>query len=75
MQIENVLTASPAILEAAVVSVPDDTYGEVVGAWVVRDPVRGAKLSREEVRKGVASAMNPQVSSTSLVFLLDRLKG
>ncbi|KAI0761447.1 acyl-CoA synthetase [Irpex lacteus] len=60
VQIENVLTSSPAILEAAVVSVPDDTYGEVVGAWVVRDPVRGAKLSKEEVRKGVASAMNPQ---------------
>lgn len=61
MQIENALTTSPAILEAAAVSVPDPFYGEVVGAWIVRDP-HSTPISREGVRKVVSSSMNPQVS-------------
>ncbi|KAI0689817.1 acyl-CoA synthetase [Cytidiella melzeri] len=60
VQIENALTATPTILEAAVVSVPDTVYGEVVGAWIVKDPVRGLNVSRQDVRKVVASALNPQ---------------
>ncbi|KAG8883614.1 hypothetical protein FRB97_006308, partial [Tulasnella sp. 331] len=60
VQIENVLTAHPAINEAVVVSIPDEKYVEVVGAWIVRqqgeDPV-----SRDDVREWVASKMNPQV--------------
>lgn len=55
------LTAAPAVLEAAVVSVPDGHYGEVVGAWVVREPSHGTHLSKEDVRKVVATNMNPQV--------------
>ena len=60
VQIENILTSSPAILEAAAVSVPDQHYGEVVGAWIVRDR-HAPSISREEVRKVVAAGMNPQV--------------
>ena len=60
VQIENVLTAHPAIVEAAAVAVPDARYGELVGAWIVRHPHEPA-LSREEVRRTVAIAMNPQV--------------
>lgn len=60
MQIENQLTFHPAIREAAVVAVPDQRYGEVVGAWIVRE--KGTCQSREEVRKWVADGMNPQVS-------------
>lgn len=59
MQIENALTSHPSILEAAVISVPDEKYGEVVGAWI--KPKAGAKLSRESVRKIVWDGMNPQV--------------
>ena len=61
VQIENVLTASLAILEAAAVSVPDSHYGEVVGTWIVRDP-HLKPISREEVRNIVATSMNPQVA-------------
>ena len=60
VQIENVLTAHPAIVEAAAVAVPDARYGELVGAWIVRHP-NEPFLSREEVRRTVATAMNPQV--------------
>src|SRR5258708_16335805 len=59
VQIENVLTSNPNILEAAVISVPDKRYGEVVGAWI--KPKAGATLSREGVRKIVWESMNPQV--------------
>ncbi|KAG2091841.1 uncharacterized protein F5147DRAFT_437211 [Suillus discolor] len=58
VQIENALTAHPSIREAAVVSVRDTKYGEVVGAWIVREP--GTNVSREDVRRTVAENMNPQ---------------
>jgi acyl-CoA synthetase (AMP-forming)/AMP-acid ligase II len=60
VQIEDVMMRQPAILEAAAVSVPDTIYGEVVGAWIVRQP-KGF-ISREEVRKCISDNMNPQVS-------------
>lgn len=59
VQIENALTSNPNIIEAAVISVPDEKYGEVVGAWI--KPKAGATLSRERVRKIVGESMNPQV--------------
>ena len=59
VQIENALTSNPCVLEAAVVSVPDKRYGEVVGAWI--RPKVGVTLSRESVRKTVWETMNPQV--------------
>ena len=59
MQIENALTSHPSILEAAVISVPDKKYGEVVGAWIKFKA--GAKLSRESVRRIVWDSLNPQV--------------
>ncbi|KAJ2930971.1 hypothetical protein H1R20_g6124, partial [Candolleomyces eurysporus] len=60
VQIENTLTAHHSIREAAVVSVPDPKYGEVVGAWIVREPGAEVKLSRKEVRDVVWRGMNPQ---------------
>ena len=59
MQIENVLTAHPDIREAAAVAVPDLKYGEVVGAWIVRE--EHSTISKEQVRRVVAEGMNPQV--------------
>ncbi|KAL5498673.1 hypothetical protein ACEPAH_2028 [Sanghuangporus vaninii] len=64
VQIENRMTFHPAIREAAAVSVPDRMYGEVVGAWIVRE--EGTQISREAVRKWVAEGMNPQ---ESLLFI------
>ncbi|KAG1737418.1 acetyl-CoA synthetase-like protein [Suillus lakei] len=58
VQIENALTAHPSIREAAAVSVPDTKYGEVVGAWIVREP--GTNMSRKDVRQTVSEGMNPQ---------------
>ncbi|KAG5334854.1 hypothetical protein C0989_002765 [Termitomyces sp. Mn162] len=59
VQIENALLQRQDIEEASVVSVPDEKYGEVVGAWIVRKT--GTSASREEIRAVVAQNMNPQV--------------
>ena len=61
VRIENVLTSHPSIQEAAVVSVPDKKYGEVVGTWIKRKT--GVKVTREGVNKIVWESMNPQVRS------------
>lgn len=47
--------------EAAVIAVPDDKYGEVVGAFIVRTP--GTNQTEQEVRTWVTEGMNPQVCS------------
>lgn len=53
------MTAFPEIREAAAVAVPDAKFGEVVGAWIVREP--HTNISREELRRRVTKSMNPQV--------------
>jgi long-chain acyl-CoA synthetase len=47
-EVEEVLYAHPAVQEAAVIGVPDDTMGEEVGAAVVLKP--GQDVSVEELR-------------------------
>lgn len=68
MVIENALTNDPDVLEAAAVSVQDDRYGEVVGAYIARRP--GTRQTREQIRQSVRSQMNPQVSLEEPPLLL-----
>ena len=46
-EVENALYRHPMILEAAVIGVPDDTWGETVKAVVVRQP--GAEVTAEQL--------------------------
>ncbi|MEX2530215.1 MAG: class I adenylate-forming enzyme family protein [Gemmatimonadota bacterium] len=47
-EVEDRLLAHPAVLEAAVVGVPDEFLGEAIGAVVV--PIEGAIVTADEVR-------------------------
>ncbi|KAF8970222.1 hypothetical protein BDZ97DRAFT_1694974 [Flammula alnicola] len=67
VQIENAMTAHPEIREAAAVAVPDPVYGEIVAAWVVREP--HTRITRQEVRQYVVDSMNPQNAPAWVWFL------
>ena len=47
IEVERAIAAHPSVLECAVVSEPDDRWGEVPAAWVVRKP--GVSLEESEL--------------------------
>jgi acyl-CoA synthetase (AMP-forming)/AMP-acid ligase II len=61
-EVEQVLAAHPAVAEAAVVGVPDDTWGEVVAAFVRLRPDATATADelRAFARSRLASFKSPQ---------------
>lgn len=69
-EVENVLHQHPAVLEAAVVGVPDDVYGEQVGAAVACKP--GTDVTPDEIvafcRERLARFKAPRI-----VVLIDAL--
>ena len=62
-EVESVLYQHPAVLEAAVIGLPDEAWGEIVAAVVVRRP--GAQVTAEELvahcKESVASYKKPRV--------------
>lgn len=54
-EIESVLTAHPAVAEAAVFGVPDEQWGEVVAAAIVSHP--DAAVSAQDLRDWVAARL------------------
>jgi acyl-CoA synthetase (AMP-forming)/AMP-acid ligase II len=59
-ELENVLASHPAILEAAIVGLPDEKWGEVVKAFIVKRP--GKEVSAEEV----VGFLRPKIASFKL---------
>ncbi|KAI9683244.1 MAG: putative NRPS-like protein biosynthetic cluster [Bathelium mastoideum] len=66
LEIENCLFAHPAIAEASVVGLPDDRYGEIVAAFVVRhsdsreETLLGAAEVRDWVKQRLSSHLVPK---------------
>jgi long-chain acyl-CoA synthetase len=70
VEVEEVLSAHPAVLEAAVVGVPDAVYGEVVKACVVPRP--GAAIDPDDVREWVRARL-AKFKAPEHVAVLDAL--
>jgi long-chain acyl-CoA synthetase len=65
-EIEEVLTAHPAVLEVGVAGVPDSIKGEVANAWVVvRD---GHTVTEEELRAYCRERLAPYKVPTRVAF-------
>jgi fatty-acyl-CoA synthase len=68
-EIEEVLYRHPYVAEAAVVGLPDDRWGEVVGAFIrLHDP--GTQPTVAELRAYVRSHLSPQ-KTPSRWYLID----
>lgn len=59
-EVEEVLMAFPGVVEAAVVGLPDDTYGERVHAVVSGRPGLDAKAIMDHARDGLAGYKRPR---------------
>jgi acyl-CoA synthetase (AMP-forming)/AMP-acid ligase II len=64
-ELENALAAHPAVMEAAIVGAPDEKWGEVTRAFIVRRP--GKDLSAEEV----IEFLRPRIASFKLPRRID----
>jgi acyl-CoA synthetase (AMP-forming)/AMP-acid ligase II len=65
-EIEDVITGHPAVVEAAVVGVPDDNWGQSIAAVVVRRP--GAGVTAEEIREWVRASLRSSKTPERVVF-------
>ena len=66
-EVEEVLLSCPGIAEIAIVGVPDPTWGQVVTAFVVRDP--GEEVTLEALRLHCSSRLVPHKHPRRLEFV------
>jgi acyl-CoA synthetase (AMP-forming)/AMP-acid ligase II len=70
VEVEGVLREHPAVLEVAVVGIPDEEFGQLVRAYLVLDPVVPAP-SHEELRAFARAELAGFKVPTSWVFVPD----
>ncbi|MFN8167857.1 MAG: AMP-binding protein [Candidatus Nanopelagicales bacterium] len=61
-EVEDVVRDHPAVLDVAVVGLPDATWGETVAAFVVLRP-DGADVAREELEQGLAALVEGRLAA------------
>ncbi|KAL1991740.1 hypothetical protein VTN49DRAFT_5048 [Thermomyces lanuginosus] len=70
LEIENCLLAHPDVLEVSVVGVPDEKYGEVVGAFVVPANHKTIEsMDKEELRQWVRQKLSHHLVPKYIFFL------
>jgi acyl-CoA synthetase (AMP-forming)/AMP-acid ligase II len=67
LEVESCVCTHPGVMDVSVVGVPDDKYGEVVGAFVIR---RDEKLEEDDVKKWVRDKMSSHLVP-KYVFWID----
>ncbi|MCB2097399.1 MAG: AMP-binding protein [Parvularculaceae bacterium] len=64
-EIENILAAHPAVFESAIVGMPDEKWGELVRAFIVKRP--GAEVTSEQL----VEFLRPKIASFKLPKKID----
>jgi long-chain acyl-CoA synthetase len=67
-EVEEVLAKMEAVLEAAVIAIPDAKTGEAVRAYIVRNPDFAGELSEEELRRHCRQWLADYKVPKSIVF-------
>lgn len=70
LEVENCLFGHPAISEVSVVGIPDERYGEVVAAFIVRHEARDEQITADDVRRWVREKLSHHLGTSSSDFLL-----
>jgi acyl-CoA synthetase (AMP-forming)/AMP-acid ligase II len=70
LEVENCLFAHPAISEVSVVGLPDERYGEVVAAFVVRHAGNEGNVTVDEVRNWVREKLSHHLGMSMNVWTL-----
>ncbi len=65
-EVEEVISAHPAVQEVAVAGIPDEYRGETVKAWIV--PRAGATLTVEEIQDWCRRSLAPFKVPTHVEF-------
>lgn len=68
LEVENCLFAHPEVNEVSVVGLPDERYGEVVAAFVVKHD--GAAVEREDVRAWVREKLSHHLGALARSLLI-----
>lgn len=70
-ELEDVLLSHPAVLDAGVTSVPDETAGELPVAFVVKQP--GKQVTNQEIIKYVEERVSPEKRLRGGVVFIDSI--
>lgn len=72
LEIENCLLSNPEVSNVAVVGVPDERYGEAVGAFVVAHKNKGMTTTENEVKDWVRKRLSHHLGKIFLLFVILR---
>jgi len=60
-EIEAVLVSHPDVAQVAVVGLPDEKWGEIIGAFILSDTIPDAALLRDHCRYHLSAQKTPSV--------------
>jgi acyl-CoA synthetase (AMP-forming)/AMP-acid ligase II len=73
LEVENCLFAHPAIREVSVAGLPDERYGEVVAAFVVKHDEAEGEITADEVRAWVREKLSHHLGKFCSDMVLEEL--
>lgn len=65
LEVENCLLAHPALSDVSVVGLPDERYGEVVAAFIVKQPGNESKVTADEARTWVREKLSHHLGKSN----------